>query len=30
LRFGNEYRVQPSACLRQEIDQLLGSGAIAA
>jgi DNA polymerase-3 subunit alpha len=30
LRFGSEYRVQPSAGLRQEIDQLLGSGAIAA
>jgi DNA polymerase-3 subunit alpha len=30
LRFGSEYRVQPSASLRQEIDQLLGSSAIAA
>ena len=30
LRFGSQYRVQPSASLRQEIDQLLGSGAIAA
>jgi DNA polymerase-3 subunit alpha len=30
LRFGEQYRVQPSAGLRQEIDQLLGSSAIAA
>jgi DNA polymerase III subunit alpha len=30
LRFGSKFRVQPSASLRQEIDQLLGAGAIAA
>ena len=30
LRFGSQYRVQPSASLRQEIDQLLGSAAVAA
>jgi DNA polymerase III subunit alpha len=30
LRFGQQFRVQPSASLRQEIDQLLGSSAIAA
>ncbi|MGD9734520.1 MAG: DNA polymerase III subunit alpha [Solirubrobacterales bacterium] len=30
LRFGEQYRVQPSASLRQEIDQLLGSAAVAA
>jgi DNA polymerase III subunit alpha len=30
LRFGSEYRVQPSASLRQEIDQLLGTAAVAA
>ncbi len=30
LRFGEQYRVQPSASLRQEIDQLLGGALIAA
>ncbi|MBS1879547.1 MAG: DNA polymerase III subunit alpha, partial [Actinobacteria bacterium] len=30
LRFGSQYRVQPSASLRQEIDQLLGGAAMAA
>jgi DNA polymerase III subunit alpha len=30
LRFGSGYKVQPSAGLRQEIDQLLGAAAIAA
>jgi DNA polymerase-3 subunit alpha len=30
LRFGSQYRVQPSASLRQELDQLLGDGAMAA
>ena len=30
LRFGDEYRVRPSAALRAELDALLGSGARAA
>jgi len=30
LRFGSEYRINPSPALRAELDQLLGSHAIAA
>ncbi|HYC82295.1 MAG TPA: OB-fold nucleic acid binding domain-containing protein, partial [Solirubrobacterales bacterium] len=30
LKFGSKYRVKPSARLRQELDQLLGSAAVAA
>ncbi len=30
LRFGDDYRVQPSAALRAELDALLGSSARAA